>query len=100
MRPPQTKKPPYGGFLFVSRMGRRTRKKGLNRSKKADGSMPVCVSKFCKVGAANPCASILFFILFLFNAWFIIHMNSVGTVFGVVVDPVYSVRNSWNIVSP
>ena len=28
------------------------------------------------------------------------HANSVGTVFGVVVDPVYSVRNSWNIVSP
>ena len=25
------------------------------RSKKADGSMPVCASKFCKVGEANPC---------------------------------------------
>ena len=48
---------PFIGVLIFSERDENTRDVGLYRSKKADGSMPVCASKFCKVGEANPISS-------------------------------------------
>ena len=48
---------PFIGVLIFSERDENTRGVGLYRRKKADGSMPVCVSKFCKVGEANPISS-------------------------------------------
>ncbi len=47
---------PCGDFIFGG-WDENTRDVGLYRRKKADGSMPVCASKFCKVGEANPISS-------------------------------------------
>ena len=48
---------PFIGVLIFSERDENTRDVGLYRRKKADVSMPVCVSKFCKVGEANPISS-------------------------------------------
>ena len=48
---------PFIGVLIFFGAGREPTDVGLYRRKKADGSMPVCVSKFCKVGEANPISS-------------------------------------------
>ncbi len=47
---------PHLGRFFLSRghgVGREPTGGGSNRRKKADSSMPVCVSKFCTVGGSQ-----------------------------------------------